>query len=69
MEKITLQVEGMSCGHCVKAVEGSVGKLQGVSEVKVNLEAGTVDVEFNNQQVSVDQIKETIDDQGYDVKA
>ncbi|MCJ8007664.1 copper chaperone CopZ [Lederbergia wuyishanensis] len=69
MEKITLQVEGMSCGHCVKAVEGSVGKLQGVSDVKVNLETGTVDVEFNNQQVSVEQIKETIDDQGYDVKA
>ena len=38
MEKVTLSVEGMSCGHCVKAVEGSVGKLQGVSDVKVNLE-------------------------------
>ncbi|MCR2822417.1 copper chaperone CopZ [Lederbergia panacisoli] len=69
MENITLKVEGMSCGHCVKAVEGSVGKLQGVSNVKVNLEAGTVAVEFNNNEVNVDQIKETIDDQGYDVKS
>ncbi|MBS4200345.1 copper chaperone CopZ [Bacillus sp. FJAT-49732] len=69
MEKITLHVEGMSCGHCVKAVEGSVGKLQGVSNVKVNLEGGTVEVDFNNQQVSVDEIKESIDDQGYEVKS
>jgi len=69
MEKITLQVDGMSCGHCVKAVEGSVGKLQGVSNVKVHLEAGTVDVEFNDKEVNVDQIKETIDDQGYDVRS
>ncbi|XJZ26630.1 copper chaperone CopZ [Bacillota bacterium Lsc_1132] len=68
MEKITLNVQGMSCGHCVKAVEGSVGALSGVSSVKVNLEAATVDVEFNPQDVSLDKIKETIDDQGYEVQ-
>ncbi|KKK37911.1 copper resistance protein CopZ [Mesobacillus campisalis] len=67
MEKVTLNVAGMSCGHCVKAVEGSVGELEGVNSVKVNLEAGTVDVEYNNQAVTLDKIKETIDDQGYDV--
>ena len=68
MEKVTLNVEGMSCGHCVKAVEGSVGKLNGVSNVKVHLENGTVDVEFNADTVTLDTIKETIDDQGYEVK-
>lgn len=68
MEKITLNVQGMSCGHCVKAVEGSVGSLSGVSSVKVDLKAAKVDVEFNPQEVSLDKIKETIDDQGYDVQ-
>ncbi|MFB3165965.1 copper chaperone [Bacillus niacini] len=68
MEKVTLNVQGMSCDHCVKAVEGSVGELNGVSTVKVNLKANTVDVEYNNQEVSLDKIKETIDDQGYDVE-
>jgi copper chaperone len=68
MEKVTLNVQGMSCGHCVKAVEGSVGELNGVSSVKVNLKANTVDVEYNNQEVTLDKIKETIDDQGYDVE-
>ncbi|MEH7178717.1 copper chaperone CopZ [Neobacillus vireti] len=68
MEKVTLNVQGMSCNHCVKAVEGSVGELNGVSSVTVNLKANTVDVEFNNQEVTLDKIKETIDDQGYDVK-
>ena len=34
MEKVTLNVEGMSCGHCVKAVEGSVGELNGVIKCK-----------------------------------
>ncbi len=67
MQKITLKVDGMSCGHCVKAVEGSVGDLNGVVNVKVHLENGTVDIEYNSNDVSLDKIKETIDDQGYDV--
>lgn len=67
MEKVTLNVVGMSCGHCVKAIEGSVGELPGVLNVKVHLESGKVDVEYSPVEVSLDKIKETIDDQGYDV--
>jgi len=62
-----LKVNGMSCGHCVKAIEGSVGELAGVDKVAVDLQAGEVTVEYNEDQVSLDQIKEKIDDQGYDV--
>lgn len=57
----------MSCAHCVKAVEGSVYALDGVEKVNVHLADGKVDVEFNPEQVSLDKIKETIDDQGYEV--
>ncbi|MED1470419.1 copper chaperone CopZ [Bacillus salipaludis] len=67
MENITLNVKGMSCGHCVKAVEGSVGELQGVKKVQVHLDKGTVDIEFDQNVVTVSKLKETIDDQGYDV--
>lgn len=68
METILLNVKGMSCNHCVKAVESSVGSLDGVSEVKVNLEAGTAEVTYDQGVVSIDEIKETIEDQGYDVE-
>ncbi|WP_062354221.1 copper chaperone CopZ [Bacillus kwashiorkori] len=67
MEHITLTVKGMSCGHCVKAVEGSVGALNGVESIEVHLDAGKVEVEFNPEVVSLETIKETIDDQGYEV--
>ncbi|MCM3442910.1 copper chaperone CopZ [Metabacillus halosaccharovorans] len=67
MEKVTLTVNGMSCGHCVNSIEGNVGKINGVSEVKVHLSEGKVDVAFDSTVVSLDEIKETIDDQGYDV--
>lgn len=68
MKTVTLNVQSMSCGHCVKAIEGSVGELEGVSEVSVKLEEALVDVAFNESQVSLDKIKETIVDQGYDVE-
>lgn len=58
----------MSCGHCVKAVEGSVGQLEGVNGVNVKLDDAQVEVSFNESQVSLEQIKETIEDQGYDVE-
>ncbi len=33
----TLQVTGMTCGHCVKAVTEEVAALKGVSSVTVDL--------------------------------
>lgn len=66
-EKTTLNVTGMSCGHCVKTIEDNVGKLDGVKSVQVNLEAGTVDVDFESNQVDVKKISDTIEDQGFDV--
>lgn len=67
MERVTLTVNGMSCGHCVNAIEGNVGKVNGVSEVKVHLSEAKVDVAFDSTVVTLDEIKETIEDQGYDV--
>lgn len=68
MEQVTLLVEGMSCGHCVKAIESSVGKLAGVASVTVDLAEKKVDVQFEDRVVSVKEIADTIEDQGFDVK-
>ncbi|MBT2691286.1 copper chaperone CopZ [Bacillus sp. ISL-47] len=65
---MTLNVKGMSCGFCINSIEGSVGELTGVSNMKVNLDSGTGSVEFNPNEVTLDKIKEPIDDQGYDVQ-
>jgi copper chaperone len=67
MEHVSIDVKGMSCEHCVKAVETSVGVLNGVDRVEVHLTEGKVEVEFNPEQVSVQTVKSTIEDQGYDV--
>jgi copper chaperone len=63
----TLKVEGMSCGHCVAAVEKAVNGLSGIKMVNVDLTAKTVTVDFDNQVVNLENIKEVIEEQGYDV--
>jgi len=44
MKTIDLQVEGMSCGSCVKHVTHALQPLPGVSGVEVDLQSGHVRV-------------------------
>jgi len=64
----TLIVEGMTCSHCENSVKKAVGELDGVNYVKVELSTKEVTIEYNSDKLSEETIKETIEDQGYDVK-
>ncbi|BCG60397.1 copper chaperone CopZ [Paenibacillus sp. URB8-2] len=67
MANAVLKVDGMSCNHCVHSIDGAVNKLSGIEWVKVNLRDQDVTVEFKESEVTLDQIKDTIEEQGYDV--
>ncbi len=67
MNRIVLKVEGMSCSHCENRVKKAVSSLAGVSGVEVSLGDKTVTVELDSSAVTEQQIKETIEEQGYDV--
>lgn len=65
---MVLNVEGMTCSHCENAVKKSVGALGGVDSVTVDLKGKKVMVEYDSDKVTLNTIKETIRDQGYEVK-
>jgi copper chaperone len=44
VSETVITVAGMTCGHCVNVVQGEIGKLPGVTDVKVDLDTGTVRV-------------------------
>ena len=67
MQTTTLDVRGMSCGHCKMSVEGALKKLAGVSEVHVNLETGNVEVTYDEGKVTLEAMRQAVEDQGYDV--
>jgi copper chaperone len=42
VETRSIGVMGMSCDHCAKAVRAEIGKLPGVTDIDVDVAAGTV---------------------------
>ena len=65
--KETLNVIGMTCASCAKAVERIVGRLEGVTNANVNLATEKLLVEFDNTQIDVERIKQAIIEAGFDV--
>lgn len=54
----------MSCGHCVASVTEALEKLEGLTEVNVDLSAG--EVSFENSGVEREKIKTAISQIGFD---
>ena len=65
MTKAQLNVKGMSCQHCVRAVESTLQKVGVIAQV--DLENEKVSVEFDENKITLQTIKGLIEDQGYDV--
>jgi copper chaperone len=61
-----LQVKGMSCQHCVKAVTKAIQALDADASVDVELPQGTVTVQTT---LSREATAKAISDEGYTVQA
>jgi len=67
LEKVVLNVAGMSCKHCKMAVEKSLQNLSGVSNAEVDLAANTVKISYDMGKVNLDDFEKAIADAGYEV--
>lgn len=63
----TIQIENMTCNHCVKKVGEALFNLSGVKDVKVSLTKKTATL-YREQDVAVDDIKNIIEQKGFKVK-
>lgn len=63
MESLHLKIEGMTCEHCVRAVDGRLRRTAGVEVGKVAV--GSADINYDPAKVSVHDIEEAIADEGY----
>ncbi len=61
---ITLKVEGMTCGHCVKAVTGAIQALDPKAQVTVDLPTGTLQAET---ALGRDRLAAAVVEEGYKV--
>ena len=67
MKKESVGVTGMTCASCAKAIERSVGKLEGVSSANVNYASEKLNIEFDENKVDLEKVKEAVKKAGYSV--
>ena len=65
--KTDLHIEGMSCRHCVNAVEGALKALPGVEVEEVAI--GRARVTYEQNEVSPDDLREAVEDAGYTLQS
>lgn len=61
----TIEISGMSCEHCVKAVEKALKGVEGVADVRVSLEEENAVVVLG-EEISDDLLQEAVDEAGYE---
>jgi copper chaperone len=66
MTTTTYRVSGMTCGHCMQAVTNMVKRIEGVTDVDIDLESGSVRV---SSEAPVDDavVRAAVDEAGYEV--
>lgn len=66
MASTTFTVTGMTCDHCVRSVQGELAKLDGVTDIDVDLASGQVTVESAAELDPAD-VSAAVDEAGYEV--
>jgi copper ion binding protein len=66
MTESTYSVTGMTCDHCVRAVQAAVTGIAGVVSVTVDLGAGRVTL-TSDGPVDPDRVKAAVEEAGYEV--
>jgi copper chaperone CopZ len=67
MQQLALEIGGMSCGHCVKAVNTALAAIDGVTVEQVAI--GSATVAFDPARTSADRITQVVEDEGYQIVA
>ena len=66
MATTTYKISGMTCGHCVNSVTSELSQLPGVSDVQVDLAAGTATV-TSEQPLDDAAVRAAVDEAGYEM--
>ncbi len=61
-------VKGMHCAACASRIERTLGKMDGVDEVAVNLAAETMQLAFSPDRLALDGVLERVKDLGFEAE-
>ena len=65
MMNAAFRVPDMSCGHCRAAVEGELNKLSGVEYSNADFEKGVVEVRYDEDRATPEELEGAIENAGH----
>ncbi len=65
MTKEILKIKGMNCASCAMTIEKAISKLPGVKTAQVNFASETLLVEFDENKITLEGLKEAVKSVGY----
>jgi copper chaperone len=65
MKDLHIEIVGMTCEHCVRAVRNRLSATSGVTVKDVKV--GSVDLQLDDAKASMSDIEDAISDEGYTV--
>jgi len=65
MAKVAIQIQGMTCNHCVMRVQKALAELPGVRKAAVTLQPGQATVEYDEGAVTPGQMAAAVARAGY----
>ncbi|NLZ39462.1 MAG: heavy-metal-associated domain-containing protein [Firmicutes bacterium] len=69
MKSATIQLETLTCPSCMQKIENALKALEGIDKdsVNVSFNSSKVKLNFNEEQLSIENIESAISKLGYDV--
>ncbi|MFQ5640386.1 MAG: heavy-metal-associated domain-containing protein [bacterium] len=68
VQKVKLDVQGMTCSGCVVGVESALSKVDGVKKAEVDLGAKLAEVQFDPEVAQVEQLVDAVNKAGFKAK-
>ncbi|MDQ0155489.1 heavy-metal-associated domain-containing protein [Robertmurraya andreesenii] len=68
MKRAVFQLEPLTCPSCIKKIESTLNKTSGIQSATVLFNSSKVRVEFDEQDISTEQISKIITKLGYEVR-
>ena len=67
MATTILNVPDISCEHCERAITSALAPVDGVRSVRVDIPARQVRLDYDEQQVDLNHVKEILQEEDYPV--
>jgi len=65
MKKIKIKIKGMHCPSCEALIKNALEKIW-VKNIKINIKTSQVEMEFDDERISLRDIKKVIEKEGYE---